>query len=95
MTFDSLPWVLRSEVAAILARLPPPAAAANGAGQPPPPQRHSPEAAVSADAILMDLGVSSMQLDSPERGFSYHRDGPIDMRMDPTSGSSAEEVRAT
>ena len=47
---------------------------------------------VRADAILLDLGVSSMQIDRPERGFSYAADAPLDMRMDPSAELSAQDV---
>src|SRR5574343_1755338 len=45
--------------------------------------------------ILLDLGVSSPQLDDPERGFSFLNDGPLDMRMNPDQGISAAEFVAT
>ena len=43
------------------------------------------------DFVLADLGVSSMQIDNPERGFSYKREGPLDMRLNPKKGISAAE----
>ena len=53
------------------------------------------ERGLRADLVLMDLGVSSMQVDRPERGFSYSRQAPLDMRMDPDEGRTAAELLAS
>lgn len=53
------------------------------------------EAGESVDAVLFDLGLSSYQIDERERGFSYVDGGPLDMRMDPTSGVSAAKYLNT
>ncbi len=47
---------------------------------------------IKADAILLDIGVSSMQIDRPERGFSYATDAPLDMRMDPAGDVTAATI---
>jgi 16S rRNA (cytosine1402-N4)-methyltransferase len=58
-------------------------------------QLMKPLGVASADGILADLGVSSRQIDRPERGFSYREDGPLDMRMNPNLPRSAAGLLAT
>jgi 16S rRNA (cytosine1402-N4)-methyltransferase len=53
------------------------------------------EGVATADAVLADLGMSSMQVDDRGRGFSFMRDGPLDMRIDPTRGRTAAELLNT
>lgn len=53
------------------------------------------ESPVGVDALLLDLGASSMQIDDPERGFSFKLDGPLDMRMNQQRGRSASQLLST
>lgn len=53
---------------------------------------HGGKTVLKADVVLADLGFSSTQMDDPGRGFSFMADGPLDMRLDPTSGATAAEL---
>ncbi|KAL3916851.1 MAG: hypothetical protein SGARI_007862 [Bacillariaceae sp.] len=55
-------------------------------------EKHDNTPAMGDDGILLDLGVSSHQIDEPERGFSFMRDGPLDMRMSTSIGLSAADI---
>jgi len=59
------------------------------------PQLLAAEGLSGVDIFLADLGVSSMQLDNPERGFTFKREGPLDLRMNPEKGTPAVELLAT
>jgi 16S rRNA (cytosine1402-N4)-methyltransferase len=56
------------------------------------PQLLEPQGAGPVSGVLADLGVSSLQLDAPERGFSFQQAGPLDMRMDPSSPLTAADI---